>query len=140
GNPRHRDDRSRSIALARLEPLLRRDEVAWFSLQVGERSAELATLSPAVRIVDLARELTDFAETAAVLASLDLLITVDTAPAHLAGALGRPTWLLIARPADWRWMRDREDTPWYASLRLFRQERQGDWSPVIASVAAALER
>jgi tetratricopeptide (TPR) repeat protein len=139
GNPRHRDDRNRSIALGLLEPLVRRDHVAWFSLQVGERSADLAALPPMVRITDLARELTDFSETAAVLATLDLLITVDTAPAHLGGALGRPTWLLLARQADWRWMRRREDTPWYKSLRLFRQEQQGDWGPVIARVAGALD-
>jgi tetratricopeptide (TPR) repeat protein len=139
GNPRHRDDRNRSIPLGTLEPLLRRDDVACFSLQVGDRSADLATLPPMARITDLAGELTDFSETAAVLAALDLLITVDTAPAHLGGALGRPTWLLITRQPDWRWMRHREDTPWYASLRLFRQERQGDWGPVIARVAAALD-
>ena len=140
GNPRHRDDKFRSIALATLEPLLRRDDVAWFSLQVGERGAELGALSPAVSVTDLAPDLSDFAESAAALSALDLLITVDTAPAHLAGALGRPAWLLLARQADWRWMREREDTPWYASLRLFRQERQGDWTPVIPRVMAALDR
>ena len=139
GNPRHREDRFRSIALKTMEPLLRRDDVAWFSLQVGARAADLGTLAPPVRVTDLAAELTDFSETAAALAALDLLISVDTAPAHLAGALGRPAWLLITRQADWRWMREREDTPWYASLRLFRQERQGDWGPVIARVAAALD-
>jgi tetratricopeptide (TPR) repeat protein len=140
GNPRHREDRFRSIALETMEPLLQRDDVAWFSLQVGARAADLGTLAPPARVTDLAAELTDFSETAAALAALDLLIAVDTAPAHLAGALGRPAWLLIPRQADWRWMRGREDTPWYASLRLFRQERQGDWSPVIARVAAALDR
>jgi ADP-heptose:LPS heptosyltransferase len=140
GNPRHRDDRFRSIALTTLEPILRREDVAWFSLQVGERSRDLSMLSPTAGITDLAGELTDFTETAAALAALDLLITVDTAPAHLAGALGRPAWLLIARQADWRWMRQREDTPWYRSLRLFRQEQQGDWGPVITRVSAALER
>ena len=138
GNPRHRDDRYRSIALATLEPLLRRDDVAWFSLQIGERGQDLAAAAVA-RVVDLAAELSDFSETAAALSQLDLLITVDTAAAHLAGALGRPTWLLIARQADWRWMRDREDSPWYASLRLFRQQTQGDWGPVIARVTSALD-
>jgi tetratricopeptide (TPR) repeat protein len=140
GNPRHRDDRSRSIPLKTMEPLLGRDDIAWFGLQLGERSAEIGALSPPPRVTDLAGELVDFSETAAVLAALDLLITVDTAAAHLAGALGRPAWLLIPRQADWRWMREREDTPWYASLRLFRQERQGDWTPAIARVAAALDR
>lgn len=139
GNPRHREDRFRSVALPMLEPLLRRDDVAWFSLQVGERASELAALAPPPQVVDLADDLSDFSETAAALEALDLLITVDTAPAHLAGALGRPTWLLIARQADWRWMREREDSPWYASLRLFRQQRQGDWPPVLARVAAALD-
>jgi hypothetical protein len=140
GNPRHREDRFRSIALKKMEPLLARDDVAWFSLQVGARAADLAALAPSLRVTDLAAELTDFSETAAALAALDLLITVDTAPAHLAGALGRPTWLLIARQPDWRWMRGRADTPWYASLRLFRQEHQGDWTPVIARMIAALDR
>ena len=139
GNPRHRDDRFRSIAIKTLEPILGRDDVAWFSLQVGARAADLAALAAPARVTDLAGALTDFSETAAALAALDLLIAVDTAPAHLAGALGHPTWLLIARQSDWRWMRGREDTPWYASLRLFRQERQGDWSPVIARVTAALD-
>ncbi|MGH7124627.1 MAG: tetratricopeptide repeat protein [Stellaceae bacterium] len=140
GNPRHREDRYRSIALSALEPLLVRDDVAWFSLQVGERAKELAGSGPAARVVDLAADLSDFSETAAAMATLDLLISVDTAAAHLAGALGRPTWLLIARQADWRWMREREDSPWYASLRLFRQQQQGDWGPAIARVISALDR
>jgi len=139
GNPRHRDDRYRSIPLAGLEALLRRDDIAWFSLQVGERANDLAALALAARIVNLAPDLSDFSETAAALGALDLLICVDTAIAHLAGALGRPTWLLIARQADWRWMRDREDSPWYASVRLFRQQQQGDWSPVVARVNSALD-
>jgi tetratricopeptide (TPR) repeat protein len=136
GNPRHRDDRYRSITLAMLEPLLGRDDVAWFSLQVGERAKDLAAVSQAP-VIDLSGDLSDFSETAAALSQLDLLISVDTAAAHLAGALGCPTWLLIARQADWRWMRDRADSPWYTSLRLFRQQRQGDWAPVIAGVVAA---
>ena len=140
GNPRHREDQFRSIALKTLEPVLARDDVAWFSLQVGARAADLGALAAPARVTDLAGELTDFSETAAALAALDLLITVDTAPAPLAGALGRPTWLFIARKSDWRWMRGREDTPWYASLRLFRQERQGDWGPVIARITVALDR
>ena len=140
GNPRHREDRFRSITLAMLERLLKRDDVAWFSLQVGDRAKDLAAIAQSVRIVDLAPDLTDFAETAGALANLDLLITVDTAVAHLAGALGRRTWLLLARQADWRWMREREDSPWYTSLRLFRQEQQGDWTPVIARLRTALDR
>jgi len=140
GNPRHRDDRYRSIALATLEPLLRRADVAWFSLQIGERARDFAAAAAFAGVVDLAAELSDFSETAAALSQLDLLITVDTAAAHLAGALGRPTWLLLARQADWRWMRDREDSPWYASLRLFRQQNQGDWGPVIARVTSTLDR
>ena len=123
-----------------LEPLLGRDDIAWFSLQVGARAKELSALMPPARVVDLSADLSDFAETAAALAELDLLITVDTAAAHLAGALGRATWLLIARQADWRWMRERDDSPWYASLRLFRQERQGDWIPVVARMMHELDR
>jgi hypothetical protein len=83
--------------------------------------------------------LTDFAETAALVASLDLVITVDTAVAHLAGALGVPAWIMLPHAPDWRWLLHRDDSPWYRSVRLFRQERPGDWPGVIARVATALQ-
>ncbi len=90
--------------------------------------------------MDLGPELQDFCDTAAAISQLDLVICVDTAVAHLAGALGRPVWLLLPRPADWRWLEEREDSPWYPTMRLFRQRRRGDWGDVLERVAAALER
>jgi ADP-heptose:LPS heptosyltransferase len=81
----------------------------------------------------------DFAETAAMIMNLDLVITVDTAMAHLAGALGKPVWIMLSKAADWRWMIDRSDSPWYPTARLFRQKMPGDWDPVLADAATALE-
>jgi hypothetical protein len=139
GSPQHRNDARRSIAIETLLPLLRLEGVRWFSLQVGERAADLARL-PGGLVTDLSPDLIDFAETAAVIGNLDLVIAVDTASAHLAGALGRPAWVLLRARPDWRWLLEREDSPWYPSLRLFRQHRPGDWEEVVRRVAAALER
>ena len=125
----------RSMPFGEIAPLLAIPGIQWFSLQVGERSADLAG-TPAID--DLAPGLGDFAETAAALMNLDLVITVDTAVAHLAGALGRPTWVLLSYDGDWRWLVDRDDSPWYPVSRLFRQPRDGDWAGVVAQVAAAL--
>ena len=137
GNKEHKGDRRRSIAFARLAPLLAVEGVAWHSLQVGERTAELAHL-PAGTLIDLSPQLTDFAETAGAILNLDLVIAVDTSVAHLAGALDRPTWIMIACSPDWRWLLDRDDSPWYPSVRLYRQPAPGDWESVIARVAADL--
>jgi len=115
------------------------DGTAFFSLQVGEQAHDLAGVSAGARIVDLSPHLGDFADTAAVIGRLDLVITTDTAVAHLAGALARPVWVLLSYAADWRWLRDRDDSPWYPTMRLFRQPRPGDWEPVIAKVREALE-
>jgi ADP-heptose:LPS heptosyltransferase len=90
-------------------------------------------------MVSLAAELTDFGETAAAISALDLVITVDTAVAHLAGSLGKPVWLLLAYASDWRWMLYREESPWYPTMRIFRQKRPGEWREVIDRVAAELE-
>ena len=138
GNPRHRDDRNRSLPADALLSLVAHPGIAWFSLQIGSRAGDLAGLA-AGEVSDIAGELTDFSETAAALDALDLLISVDTAPIHLAGALGVPGWLLLPKKADWRWLSAREDTPWYRSLRLFRQDEQGDWPGVIRSVRDALD-
>jgi ADP-heptose:LPS heptosyltransferase len=138
GSALHRSDAQRSIEIETLAPLLKTKGVRWFSLQVGERAADLARL-PAGLITDLAPRLSDFADTAAALANLDLLISVDTAVVHLAGALARPAWVMLRARPDWRWMLEREDTPWYPSLRLFRQRERGDWDEVVARVRAALE-
>lgn len=110
------------------------------SLQTGPRAADLAGAAMAGRILDLGPRLADFADTAAALTRLDLIIAVDTAVAHLAGALGRPCWLLLPFSADWRWLMERGDSPWYPSLRLFRQPRPGAWEPVVAALARELAR
>jgi hypothetical protein len=140
GNPQHRADAQRSIAIERLLlPLLRVGGVRAFSLQVGERAADLARL-PEGLVHDLSPQLCHFAETAAAIANLDLVITVDTALAHLAGALGKPTGLLLHARPDWRWLRDRDDSPWYPTARLFRQPARGDWDGVVLRARDALER
>ncbi|HEY2132125.1 MAG TPA: tetratricopeptide repeat-containing glycosyltransferase family protein [Acetobacteraceae bacterium] len=133
GNPAHHNDRRRSLSTAALAPLLATPGVAWISLQKGPRSLEI-TLQHG--IPDQSRGLTDFAETAALIATLDLVIAVDTATAHLAGALGRPVWLMLPHAPDWRWLTGRADSPWYASMTLFRQSCPGGWAGVIDRVAA----
>jgi tetratricopeptide (TPR) repeat protein len=120
-----------------LQPLWDVAGVGWFSLQVGDRSGDVSSLS-GVKITDLSPWLTDFAETAAAACHLDLVISVDTSVAHLAGALARPTWLLLRDPPEWRWLLAREDSPWYPTARLFRQRKAGDWPSVAREVAAAL--
>ena len=112
--------------------------IALFSLQVGPRADELASLGPSAPIRDLGPVLTDLGVTAATIAALDLVISVDTAPAHLAGALGRPVWTLLPHVPDWRWMLGRCDSPWYPTMRLFRQPAPGDWGAVFADVRQAL--
>ncbi|HEY1930775.1 MAG TPA: tetratricopeptide repeat protein [Acetobacteraceae bacterium] len=135
GRPEHWDDARRSLPFGALAPLWAVPGVRWFSLQVGPRAADLAS-APSGVMMDLAPMLVDFADTAAVLIALDLLVCVDTAVAHLAGALGRPAWLLLPHAADWRWMREADRTPWYPSLRLFRQVAPGAWDDVVGRVVA----
>jgi hypothetical protein len=139
GNPRHPNDRRRSIPFAELAPFWTLPGIAWSSLQVGPRAADLAAAPPGL-IEDLAPRLQDFADTAAALAQLDLVVTVDSAVAHLAGALGRPCLLLLPTPPDWRWLRRGESSLWYPSLRLVRQGEDHTWPPVIERVAEALRR
>jgi Glycosyltransferase family 9 (heptosyltransferase)/Tetratricopeptide repeat len=128
----------RTLNLADCWGLLGLRSVKWFSLQVGERAPELAQL-PGGTITDLSPDLRDFAETAAVIANLDLVITVDTAVAHLALALGRPTWVMLPFEADWRWGPPKsERSPWYPAARLFWQPKSDDWAGVIRDVAKAL--
>ncbi|GFO53246.1 hypothetical protein GMSM_02530 [Geomonas sp. Red276] len=132
------NDRYRSLPLAALAPLAGLPGVRLYSLQVGSASQELATVPWGGRVTDLAPALTDFAETAAALANLDLVVTVDTAVAHLAGALGKPVCLLLPFSGDWRWLVERNDSPWYPGMRLYRQSTLGDWEPVIASLVSDL--
>lgn len=136
GNPDHANDRRRSIPAALVQPLLNVRGANFYSLQVGAKSGDAQLFGR--KIIDLSPELTDWTETAGALMNLDLLITVDTSVAHMAGALGRPVWVLLPIECDFRWMLHREDTPWYPSMRLFRQVNRGDWAEVIARVAQAL--
>jgi tetratricopeptide (TPR) repeat protein len=131
GNPAHSNDRRRSLPPEALARLLALGGGSAVNLQVGPRAGETG-------LPDLSPFLTDYAETAALIANLDLVLTVDTSVAHVAGALGVPCWVLLPFAPDWRWMLGRNDTPWYDSLRLFRQPRPGDWGGVIDAVAAAL--
>lgn len=139
GNANFENDADRSLpSLLSLAPLAA-TRANFVSLQKGPGEAEALAAPAGMVMYPIAAQLRDFADTAAVIANLDLVISVDTAVAHLAGALGKPCWLLLPDyRCDWRWMMDRDDTPWYPSLRLFRQPRGGGWTPVIEQVAAAL--
>lgn len=138
GNPSNPYDRLRSIPLEMLTPLLRRRDCEFHVVQTGVTAADATPLAQ-LGVRNDSAALSDFAETAALMASLDLIISVDSAPAHLAGALARPTWVLLPFSADWRWMRDRTDSPWYPTLRLFRQPKPGDWDSVVADVVRTLD-
>ncbi|TVR83796.1 MAG: hypothetical protein EA405_03575 [Rhodospirillales bacterium] len=139
GNPGHDNETNRSMPARHLNPLLSAETGSVFALQVDGDPALRFGLDES-RLADLAPHLTDFAETAAVVTNLDLVISVDTAVAHLAGALGRPVWLLLPHVPEWRWMLDRDASPWYPTMRLFRQRAPGDWHDVIDRVARALPR
>jgi len=138
GSPTHKNDRNRSIKLARLAPLGQAPGVRFFSLQKGEAAAEAKTPPPGMELVDWTEELKDFADTAALIDNLDLVIAVDTAVVHLAGAMGKLVWTLLPFVADWRWLLERQDSPWYPTMRLFRQPRIGDWDSVVTRVVEAL--
>lgn len=141
GNPAHRNDRNRSLPLARLAPLLAVAGCQFHMVQTELDDRDVAALAAAgPRLIDQRAGLADLADTAALMDGLDLVISVDSAPAHLAGALGRPLWLLLPAVPDWRWLLRREDSPWYPTARLFRQRVAGDWDEVIGRVAAELAR
>jgi len=190
GSPTHTNDRNRSMKLADLAPLLRLGGVRFFSLQIGDAASQIKTLPEGTELIDWTDELNDFADTAALIANLDLVISIDTAAAHLAGAMGKPVWLMLPFAPDWRWMEAREGnppsdsppsalpnpspfprshpssvcpsvpsclssspaqlissstalapaSPWYPTMRLFRQPSAGDWTSVVADVASALSR
>ena len=135
--------RGRSMPLQALEPLAALDGVSLISLQKGAGLEQLRAVSFKERIHDLSGELDlgkdSFVDTAAVLMNLDLIITTDTSLAHLAGALGVPVWVALHRAADWRWFRTGDSSPWYPTMRLFRQRQAGDWAPVIDSMRGAIE-
>jgi ADP-heptose:LPS heptosyltransferase len=138
GNPANSRDRERSVPLAKFAGLAGLPQLSFVSLaQVPPSEAERAA-AEALGLIDVSAELADFTDTAALVANLDLVIAVDTAVLHLAGALGRPAWGLLRFSPHWPWLLGRSDSPWYPSLRLFRQSRAGDWDGVLAEVAALL--
>jgi hypothetical protein len=127
------------MALKALAPLADIDGVSFISLQKGPPAEQAAAPPPGMMLHDWTDDLFDFAETAALIDGLDLVITVDTSVAHLAGALGKTVWVLNRFDACWRWLTDRADSPWYPSARLFRQTEMGNWTPVIDDVTRALK-
>ncbi len=138
GNARHNNDRNRSIPLRLLARILDAD-ATFVSLQKDVRTEDLSVLHERSDVVDLTAQLSDFAETAALVSCLDLVITVDTSVAHLSGALGRPTWILLPYAPDYRWLLHREDSPWYPSVRLFRQDASRDTACVVDRLRHELE-
>lgn len=138
GDPGHNNDHNRSIPLRALAPLLDCD-VQVISLQKNVRDQDRDFLAARNDILDLTDQLTDFSDTAALVACLDLVISVDTSVVHLAGGLGAPVWTLLPFNPDWRWLLDRDDSPWYASMRLFRQKARGDWAGVVEKIRGELE-
>jgi tetratricopeptide (TPR) repeat protein len=146
GNPSHYNDRNRSVAFARLEPLFAHPAAPagggarFISIQRDVRAEDAPSLAGETRVTHVGGDLQNFTDTAAVIALSDLVIVADTAVAHLAGAMGRPLWMLIPFAPDWRWTLNGEASPWYPTARLFRQTALGDWDGVIARVAAELAR
>jgi Flp pilus assembly protein TadD len=138
GRPKDTNDRDRSVKLAQLAPLAGVGGAMFFSLQKGEAAGQASQPPAGMNLVDWTADLHDFSDTAALIANLDLVIAVDTVVAHLAGAMGKPVWLLLQNTPDWRWLLERTDSPWYPTARLFRQAKWRDWSEPIRQVTAAL--
>lgn len=145
GNPRkslidaHTTDRQRSLTLAMLQPLLAQPNYQFYSLQKGEAAEQIATLGLQHKLIDLMPDVADFEDTAAIVQSLDLVISVDTSAVHLAGGLGKPVWVLSRFGGCWRWLRNQENSPWYPSARVFGQEEPGDWEGCITRITQALQ-
>ena len=140
GSKTHRNDHNRSIDLNQLKLLLPREDCEFYSLQVGRENSENDQILGEFGVSDLSSQLTDFSMTASAILQLDLIITVDTAVAHLAGALGKQVWTLIPFIPDWRWLMERSDSPWYSSMQLFRQPKRGDWESVLIEVDQTLDK
>lgn len=139
GNPEHQNDRNRSCALEILSPLAQVKNVQFFSLQKGRGSEEVKSPVQGLGMIDLTDQIQDFSDTAALIENLDLVVSVDTVVAHLAGALGKRVWTLLPYSPDWRWLLEREDSPWYPTMHLYRQPKPGDWTAVIQRATADLE-
>ncbi|MDD5586317.1 MAG: tetratricopeptide repeat protein [Alphaproteobacteria bacterium] len=133
-------DKRRSLHLRELLPFFDAGGVNFYNLQMGKPSAQIDELGLRGKLIDYTADITDFADTAAIIENLDLVISVDTSVVHLAGGLGKPVWVLSRRDACWRWLQNREDSPWYPSARIFGQQEPGEWGPVIERVRDALER
>jgi tetratricopeptide (TPR) repeat protein len=138
GLPSHQNDRNRSMTLAMLAPLAGVTDVDFYSLQKGPAAPQAKNPPPGMRLIDFAADIKDFADTAAIISHLDLVIAIDTSVVHLAGAMGKPVWTMLPFKPDWRWLTDREDSPWYPTMRLFRQKSRGAWGEVIERIVAAL--
>lgn len=139
GKPSHENDRNRSIPLDSFIPLANIQNIRLYGLQKGGAAVHGAKFPECALSADLGEELNDFSDTAGVIENLDLLISVDTSVAHLAGAMGKPVWILLPYIPDWRWLLNREDSPWYPTARLFRQKKAGDWDEVLRRVAKELQ-
>jgi len=139
GSPAFSSDRTRSLSLDRLAPLAAVEGATFYSLQKGYAAEQAARPPAGMKLIDLSADLRDFADTAAAISQMDVVISTDTSVCHLAGSIGKPVWTLLRLAADWRWLIDREDSPWYPSMRLFRQSNPGDWEAVIGRIAAALD-
>lgn len=139
GRPTHSNDANRSLALAQLAPLAQAD-ASFVSIQKGPAAAQADTPPNGMKLLSLSAQIGDFEDTAAILCLADLLISVDSSPVHLAGALGRPVWVMLPKVPDWRWLLERTDTPWYPHMRLFRQDVRTDWSGVISRIAGELKQ
>jgi tetratricopeptide (TPR) repeat protein len=137
GSATHKNDRNRSLPLAKLAPLAD-ERVQFYSLQLGKPADQAANPPAGMKLIDLTGQINDFADTAALIEQLDLLISVDTAPAHLAGAMGKPVWVLLPFSPDFRWQIGREDCAWYPTMRLFRQPQPTDWDEPIGRLAREL--
>jgi hypothetical protein len=137
GRPEHFNDANRSMSLATLAPLAQTG-ATYLSIQKGPKAVEARTPPAGMTLVDLSDGIADFADTAAILTLADLLISIDSSPVHLAGALGRPAWVMLPFAPDWRWLIDRSDSPWYPSLKLFRQSSCGDWNAVVKNIMAEM--
>jgi tetratricopeptide (TPR) repeat protein len=138
GRPTHANDKRRSATLAQFAPIAAVPGVALVSLQKGPATAQAGSYFGRAPLINIGAEVRDYDDTMALLNCLDLVITVDTSVGHLAAAMGKPVWIMLAYAPDWRWMLEREDSPWYPTVRLFRQKAPGAWEDVFARVAAAL--
>ncbi|MCK5640178.1 MAG: hypothetical protein KAJ19_05255, partial [Gammaproteobacteria bacterium] len=138
GNPEHRNDKNRSIPLRTFKPLTKLPNTRLYSLQKGVAAADISGAANKMDIVDFSKFIEDFTDTARIIQNLDLIITVDTAVAHLAGAMGKPVWVLLPYAPDWRWGLENKNTPWYPSMQLYRQHTVTEWTDIVEEISEDL--